>query len=420
MERPCWMQGGARRTELHDALDRVLDAEDSNDGALLSGALVALDAVRRVLDGAEVGLLSHFESSMAWATGGYRCPTSWVVANTGAPRRAAGSVRRVCLAAARMPHVSVAAGAGALTHAHVRLLVDAREAPVEALFDRDEEALVAEACVRTADSLRLHLDRWRIGALGEAGCNEPDPPEPRSGGNRLRIHPGFAGSALFDGELTPEGWATVEAAIDAEIDRLRSEGSLEKDRRSYEQLRGDVLVELIARGAARPDAVPGRPLIIAVVDLDTLLRRAGCPDPAARTARRAEILGHGPVDDATVAELLTRANVSLLLADRGVPLWFGRSRRLATPAQRSAALAASHGHCYWPGCTAPAHRCDTDHLTGWEDGGCTDIDNLAPICRFHNRLKHRERYRAERRPDGTVVVTDRFGVELATRYQHDP
>ncbi|MEZ5204965.1 MAG: HNH endonuclease signature motif containing protein [Acidimicrobiales bacterium] len=95
-------------------------------------------------------------------------------------------------------------------------------------------------------------------------------------------------------------------------------------------------------------------------------------------------------------------------------------RRLATPAQRSAALAASHGHCYWPGCTAPAHRCDTDHLTGWEDGSCTDIDNLAPICRFHNRLKHRERYRAERRPDGTVVVTDRFGVELATRYQHDP
>ncbi|MEZ5183238.1 MAG: HNH endonuclease signature motif containing protein [Acidimicrobiales bacterium] len=78
-------------------------------------------------------------------------------------------------------------------------------------------------------------------------------------------------------------------------------------------------------------------------------------------------------------------------------------------------LASDGGRCYWPGCDAPAHRCQIDHLIGWEQGGATDIDNLGPICGFHNRLKHRGRYQAGRGPDGRIEVRDRDGNPIGAR-----
>jgi hypothetical protein len=76
-------------------------------------------------------------------------------------------------------------------------------------------------------------------------------------------------------------------------------------------------------------------------------------------------------------------------------------------------LAADGDHCYWPGCGAPAHRCQIDHLTGWQQGGTTDITNLGPICGYHNRLKHRAGYQATRAPNGTITVHHPDGTPIA-------
>jgi hypothetical protein len=141
-----------------------------------------------------------------------------------------------------------------------------------------------------------------------------------------------------------------------------------------------------------------------MADVDTLLRRSDL-GAAERTARRAEILGVGQVSDAVVRELASRAGLALLVTKpTGEALWLGRSHRLATGAQRTAVLATDGGHCYWPGCGAPAHRCQVDHLTGWEQGGSTDIANLGPICGYHNRLKYRAGFTATRAPDGAITV----------------
>jgi hypothetical protein len=327
-----------------------------------------------------------------------------MVAELGLARIAAAGERRVALAAARMVHVGAAARAGLLSAAHLRSLVGARRVPVEDVFDRDEATLVAEALVLGADALRLRLERWYWDALAEVGRNAPDPDPGGTDRTTVRVRPGFGGRGLLEGDLSPEASATVQAAIAAEIERWRRDGSLDADPRTWAELQGDALVALVARGDAQPDRHPPRPLLIAVADLDTLLARSGF-DPCERTVRRAEILGGGPVSDATIAELASRAGISLLITDQGGhPLWFGRSRRLASAAQRAAVLAADGGHCYWPGCGAPAHRCQIDHLTGWEQGGATDIENLAPICGYHNRLKHRAGFRASRDPAGTIEV----------------
>ena len=44
-------------------------------------------------------------------------------------------------------------------------------------------------------------------------------------------------------------------------------------------------------------------------------------------------------------------------------------------------------HCVFPYCTRPAHRCDTDHVVPFADGGSTSSENTAPLCRRHHRAK---------------------------------
>ena len=70
-----------------------------------------------------------------------------------------------------------------------------------------------------------------------------------------------------------------------------------------------------------------------------------------------------------------------------VPLYLGRSKRLASPGQRLALFAAEGGGvCSAPGCTQPASRVAMHHAAkDWAQGGRTDIDQLAPACDVHNR-----------------------------------
>jgi len=414
---------GAReldRANVHAALDRLLDARVGDAPTALDAALRGAGAVRAAVDGAMVEVLPAFEASMAWAADGHRSPVSWMVAELGMARIAAASERRTCLRARQMPQVALGAAAGRLSAAHLRLLVAARREPVEALFDRDEKRLVAHAVTVTADALRLHLERWYFDALAELGENEPDRDPGGSDRNTLRLREGFGGRGLLDGDLSPEGRATLESAVAAEIERWRREGLLDADPRTWTELQGDALIALVARGAAAPNGRSVRPLVMAVVDLDTLLRRAGVSD-AERTARRAELLGIGPVSDALIRELASRAGISLLVTGAGGrPLWLGRSSRLASAAQRSAVLASDSRSCYWPGCGVPANRCQIDHLTGWEQGGATNIDNLGPICGFHNRLKHRGGYGATRGSDGEIEVFDRQGQAIGVSYRGPP
>jgi hypothetical protein len=414
---PCPEQGGAgRRAALHAALDRVLDTHPTDPGSALEAGLLAEHELRSALDGRRVRLVEGFDRSMGWAAAGHGSVCSWLVATTGVPRAHAGGLRATARAIATMDHLRAAADHGRLPGTHLAALAAARRTPVEAVFDRDEEVLVAEAQTLSADALRRRLRAWWFAALAELGENEPERKPGGSDRSTLRLGTGFAGRGLLDGDLTPVDHAVLREAIDAEVERLRRDGVLDGDARSYAELQADVLVELVRRGAGRSELGVARPSVIAVVDVDTLLARSDFT-PADRMTRRAELLGHGPVSDAAIAELLAAADLSLLVTGGGRALWLGRSRRLATAAQRSAAVAASHGHCYWPGCEVPAHRCEVDHLEGWHQGGVTDVNNLAPICGHHNRFKYRHGYQAGRDPDGTIWVRGPDGRPVSTRYR---
>ncbi|GAA1017853.1 hypothetical protein Aple_027630 [Acrocarpospora pleiomorpha] len=97
--------------------------------------------------------------------------------------------------------------------------------------------------------------------------------------------------------------------------------------------------------------------------------------------------------------------VRMVVDAKGRVLDMGRAVRLATPAQRQAIL-ARYTTCYRDDCAIPADMCEIDHVTGWAEGGTTDLDQLAPACAWHNRDKatHPDRYRTRRNHDGTWTL----------------
>ncbi|NLA55183.1 MAG: HNH endonuclease, partial [Corynebacterium humireducens] len=84
-----------------------------------------------------------------------------------------------------------------------------------------------------------------------------------------------------------------------------------------------------------------------------------------------------------------------------------REERFATWKQRML-LAAETILCPHPGCTTPASQCQVHHLTAWEQGGETNIENLSMACAVHNARNDDDpnapprNGRLERRPGGVV------------------
>jgi hypothetical protein len=78
------------------------------------------------------------------------------------------------------------------------------------------------------------------------------------------------------------------------------------------------------------------------------------------------------------------------------------------------ALKATHRTCVGPTCGVAVEDCQAHHLVPWDDGGFTDLDNLAPLCSACHHLVHEggwkltmtpDRIATWTRPDGTVSHT---------------
>jgi hypothetical protein len=92
------------------------------------------------------------------------------------------------------------------------------------------------------------------------------------------------------------------------------------------------------------------------------------------------------------------------------PLNLGRASRVVQPAQRSALMVRDRG-CL-PGLCRPLAWCDAHHLQHWVDGGPTNLNNLALLCRAHHRAVHEGGWQLTRGPDG------RFGAAPPHRRHH--
>ena len=82
------------------------------------------------------------------------------------------------------------------------------------------------------------------------------------------------------------------------------------------------------------------------------------------------------------------------------PLYLGRSRRLASAAQRIVLYAKDRG-CTFPGCTAPAYHSEVHHASAdWADGGQTNITDETLACGPDNRRVKPGGWHTRKRKDG--------------------
>ena len=182
----------------------------------------------------------------------------------------------------------------------------------------------------------------------------------------------------------PDGWAKLTgrlaphaaAALRAVLGPLSAPAPADdgtRDERNAAQRRHDGLAEACTRlltSGTLPDSGGTATTVLVTIDYQDLLRRTG----------------HATTSYGTlipVAELLRRAAdaaiIPIVLNDTGGVMAYGRTRLLASPAQRRALAARDRG-CVRPGCTIPADWCEVHHAPPWQDGGRTDLDTMALVC----------------------------------------
>ena len=103
-----------------------------------------------------------------------------------------------------------------------------------------------------------------------------------------------------------------------------------------------------------------------------------------------------------VIRLASHAHHYLVIFDnhKQVPLYLGRSKRIASAGQRIVLHARDRG-CTFPGCTVPGYGCQAHHgKKGWAKGGQTNIDEEVLACGPHNRLIEKGGWTTRIRKDG--------------------
>ncbi|MEH3142307.1 MAG: HNH endonuclease signature motif containing protein [Mycobacterium kyogaense] len=90
---------------------------------------------------------------------------------------------------------------------------------------------------------------------------------------------------------------------------------------------------------------------------------------------------------ADLIRMAAHAHHYLAVFDRHTnqPLYLGRSKRLASPAQRIMLHSSARG-CTRPGCSVPGYWTQVHHIDDWKTGGPTDITNLTLACGPDNRM----------------------------------
>lgn len=281
---------------------------------------------------------------------------------------------------------------GVSLHRALRIVVETRMLDDDALPDL-ETTVLAPARDGGVASQRLFGERLRR-------CVRAADPR----GQEERRRAANARRTVF-GRLIEDGMGTFTVVAPAErvvgvldrVDALARAARASGDGRSLEQLRSDLLCDLVLFGVV-PDggvegpagrAAAGGPRWSGMSDAPAAVVRIVVPFEVAAGLSDApcELTGHGWVTAAHARQIITApGSVWQRLAadvDTGRALELSTERYTPTP-EMVAHVKAVDGVCRGPGCQVPADRCDVDHLDPWP-AGRTHVSNLDSLSRgCHN------------------------------------
>jgi hypothetical protein len=331
---------------------------------------------------------------------------------------------------------------GAITRGHVRVIIDTGVAlPVESRSEFEVKALMmcdGETPGRARHRLELLAQRLHPRTLAERHRDAREQrsvrvvPLPDGMSELCATVPTLLADAVYD-RLTQQARSIVDARTQAARDQRSADSRASSttdaaatdapdgtrarqeiaasDTRTMDQLRADVLTDILLTGApeadlTRTDDGPGalgaiRAKVQVLVPALTLL---GSDDEPA------DLVGRAPIDPATARELAgaTRTPWDRILTH---PVTGGVLH--VDTYQRNAAidrfLRARDQHCRFPGCRLPAVRCEVDHTIDRALGGPTDVRNLAHLCQRHHTMKQFTAWRVRQLGGGVLEWTSPLG-----------
>jgi hypothetical protein len=359
-------------------------------------------------------LVAEFDRREGWHAVGVLSCAHWLAWQCGMSPGTAREHVRVARALTTLPRLAGAFAEGRLSYSKVRALTRIAEPDTEA-------SLLEFALAATASQTERLVRQWRRADAADA--------------ETLTLKRQFDhwwdddGMLVLRVRLEPEQGAQLLTAIESLAERAARRDRAEAKRRavadtpSAAAAAGDVAAastdedDEVAlpreRTTARRCAALAQ-LAEAAGDLD---RRPA--DPPRRevvvhvdaailaddtAAGRAHIEGGPALHAGQVRRMLCGASVVSML-ERGLEvLAVGRTRRLATRAQRRA-LMRRDGGCARPGCPeARIERLHAHHMRHWIHGGRTDLSNLVLLCDADHGVVHDLDLVMTRR-DGRLIVT---------------
>jgi hypothetical protein len=216
------------------------------------------------------------------------------------------------------------------------------------------------------------------------------------------------GMRRWSAHWDPHTAVTLEARLDAHIEAMFHDSVPEGcptdpvEKQSF--LRAHALLALLNGDGVRL----GRPEIVVVVD-HTTTNTEPVVDWGVDVDLPRRVLDE-LFETATVHTITVRNGIVI---DAPGELNLGRTTRLANRAQRRA-LRGLYATCAIPGCRVHYGRTKLHHIIWWRHHGCTDLDNLLPVCeRHHQKIHHNgwiitlgtRRELTITLPDGQIMTT---------------
>jgi hypothetical protein len=395
--------------EITAVLDRVgrIGAVRANDAAgriERESALVEVRRVRAWLDASEADLVRGLAAEVSF-------PEQSIAESSKGSLGQASTVMERAATLESTPAIAAALDRGAVTAGHVDAITRAGKTldpsqreellgRVDALVDVAEHASQAEFARRVRDEARCLQAADGLDTL-----------ERQRRATSLRTWVDLEGMWNLKARFDPLTGVRLDARIRESLEALFATSTPDTCPTDpgvkQDHLRGLALADLILTGGST--SKPGRPEYVVVVDADAPATIGPCTEfsiPVEVPWRvLAELAG-----DADVHTVVVRNGV-LLHAPGNLNL--GRTTRLANRAQRRA-LRGLYATCAIPGCGVRYDHCKLHHVIWWRHGGCTDLDNLLPVCSRHHHKIHDQGWIIElgpnrqltiRYPDGTTQTT---------------
>ena len=358
-------------------------------------------------------------------------------------RDAAGQVK-VAKQLESLPSVRDAVESGDISIANAKVLTGTSERTSAEQVEQDSE-LLRKAAVLSPEQMAREAGRW-------AAQRRPDDAENvyrrQRARRRLSFWDGDDGMVHLRGELDPVTGAKVRKRFVQEAERLRRLDlhSADGQKRSLDQRMADAFDTLTSHGsiyaridgatneaanckgagdagkdeAANGEGVGGKGEGVGNgksagknEGVGKGGGKCGCGSRASAditivqhlsadgTNAFAEIAGGGVIPQSVLEEHFCNAAIKgVVFSHKGVPLWHGHTKRLATKAQMNA-LRARYGGC--GGCDANMWICDGHHVEPVSRGGRTDIDNMMLLCWACHQKVHHHGWREV--PDGRGLYT---------------